>query len=318
MKPTSITEVGADSICCEFTGTISSLHAISICRSVGVILDHVSAPVPDLTPLCTSLDRGVLGGIDPTSPIRFRLDVLGPGQRSAVIAAVRDRTGWHNDPSDWHINITCRGGWWIAEVGCLHYSRRFHRLRRQPWSTNPVLAAILARTAKIAAGQIVHDPFCGTGTLLIAAHQAGSSLRLTGTDHDRQTLGLAGANLHDHLIPATLISADAIPFPHPEGAIDRVLSNLPFGKQVGSHAANATLYPALVHEIARTLHPSGRAVLLTEDKRLLVDAVAKVPGVKIIRQRLLRYGGATPTAYTITPTRRIQRSRHGGATCKLG
>lgn len=304
-----IDDTDDDSVRCRFTGTINSLRTIRICRSVAIILDQASDDVPDLSLLHTSLGRGVLSALDLSSPIRFRVGLTEAGQRNAVITAIQDGTGWHNDPADWHLKITRHSGLWIAEVGDLHYSRRFHRLRRQPWSTNPVLAAVLTRIAKIKADQIVHDPFCGTGTLLIAAHRAHPSVRLTGTDNDHQTLELARANLYDNRTPAILTDSDAVPFPHPDGAIDRVVSNLPFGKQVGNHAVNTTLYPAIMHEIARTLRPSGRAVVLTEDKRMLIHAVAKTPGVKIIGQRLLRYGGATPTAYTITRTRRPQRSR---------
>jgi 23S rRNA G2445 N2-methylase RlmL len=88
-----------------------------------------------------------------------------------------------------------------------------------------------------------------------------------------------------------------------------VISNLPFGKQVGTHRDNELLYPGLMGEIARTLRQDGRAVLLTEDKRLLVDSVARTPGLKIIRERLLRYNGASPTAYVIMRTRTVKRRR---------
>lgn len=309
LNSTTIADIADDGVRCHFTATINSLRTIRICRSVAIVLDQASSAVPELSSLHASLGGGVLSALAPRSPIRFRVGLTDARQRNAVITAIQDRTGWHNDPADWQINITRHGGLWIAEVGDLHYRHRFNRLRRQPWSTNPVLATVLTRIAKIKADQTVHDPFCGTGTILIAAHQAHPSARLTGTDNDQPTLELARANLHDNTTPAILTHADAVPFPHPDGAIDRVVSNLPFGKQVGNHAANTTLYPAIMREIARTLRPSGRAVVLTEDKRLLVHAVAKTPGVKIIDQRLLRYGGATPTAYTITPTRRSQRSR---------
>ncbi|HEY9290405.1 MAG TPA: methyltransferase [Microlunatus sp.] len=288
---------------CRFRGKINSLRAISSYRSVGIVLDSVAVAVPDLTAVQMSLEQGVLSSPEIGAAVRFRVQLPGDRHRNTVIAAVREQTGWINDPTDWDINLRCRNGQWIAEIGYLHYSHRIGRLRRQPWSTNPVLAAILVRLAKIKSDQLVHDPFCGTGTLLIAARQANATIRLSGTDHDHRTLQLARANLRDRATPAALADADAIPFPAADGTIHRVLSNLPFGKQVGSHDANASLYPALISEIARTLQPSGRAVLLTEDKRLLVDAVARTPGVKIIRERLLRYGGATPTAYVISRTR---------------
>jgi SAM-dependent methyltransferase len=245
------------------------------------------------------------------SPIGFRVDLSDPVRRHSIIDAIAAATGWINKPGDWDVNITQQDGRWVAEVGFLHYSRRIGKLRRQPWSTNPVLAAILCRIAKITSGQRVHDPFCGTGTLLIAAGQAAPGLSLSGTDIDADTLDLARANLSDYAVTARLGHTDAIPFPHPDDSLDRVVSNLPFGKQVGSHTTNLELYPALMAEIVRTLRPQGRAVLLTEDKRLLLDSVARTKGIKIIRERVLRYHGATPTVYTITRIRRSSRSSPG-------
>jgi 23S rRNA G2445 N2-methylase RlmL len=85
--------------------------------------------------------------------------------------------------------------------------------------------------------------------------------------------------------------------------VDRVVTNLPFGKQVGSHELNRTLYPAALAEIDRVLTADGRAVLLTEDKRLLHKAIQRLPALKVVRERLLKYNGATPTAYVLTRLR---------------
>jgi tRNA (guanine6-N2)-methyltransferase len=86
--------------------------------------------------------------------------------------------------------------------------------------------------------------------------------------------------------------------------VDRIVSNLPFGKQVGTHRLNRSLYPNALAEIDRVLAVDGRAVLLTEDKRLLHQAIDRQPGLKLIRRRLLKYNGATPTAYILTRPRR--------------
>ncbi len=106
---------------------------------------------------------------------------------------------------------------------------------------------------------------------------------------------------------AHLTQGKAEALPLPPGSVDRIVTNLPFGKQVGSHRANRTLYPAVLSEIDRVLAIDGRAVLLTEDKRLLREAIDHQKALKVIRQRLLRYNGATPTAYVLTRTRRALR-----------
>lgn len=305
---THVTNTSEDSVVCRFDGDIAALRGITTYRTAGIVLDDASSAVPNLSAVRASIEHGVLAMLDLDLPLRFRVGDVGVQDRRAVIKAILMETDWVNAPGDWHINLTRRRGCWVAEVGHLHYSRQRVLLRRQPWSTNPVVAAVLVRLAKINNGQTVHDPFCGTGTLLIAAHRAGSAVRLTGTDHDRQTLEMARANLTDCSVSASLVHADAIPFPHADRSVHRIVSNLPFGKQVGSHVANTRLYPALIDEVGRALHPAGRAVLLTEDKRLLVDTVNRMRGLKIIRERVLRYGGATPTAYTICRTRMTRKS----------
>jgi tRNA (guanine6-N2)-methyltransferase len=99
------------------------------------------------------------------------------------------------------------------------------------------------------------------------------------------------------------MSAAAEALPLTARSVDRVVANLPFGKQVGSHRDNQRLYPAVLAELDRVLTADGRAVLLTEDKRLLEASVQRRRGLKVVRQRLLKYNGATPTAYVLTRPR---------------
>ncbi|WP_432887073.1 TRM11 family SAM-dependent methyltransferase [Kribbella sp. CA-245084] len=180
----------------------------------------------------------------------------------------------------------------------LSWMRRFGRLERLPWSTNPVVAEVIVRLAKIRPGQHVLDPFCGTGTILLAVRRRAPAAHVIGTDHDPRALEIATANGCRRLAQA---KAEALPLQ--DRSIDRVVTNLPFGKQVGSHELNRTLYPAVLRELGRVLTVDGRAVLLTEDKRLLHNAIQRQRALKLVRQRLLKYNGATPTAYVLTRTR---------------
>ena len=181
----------------------------------------------------------------------------------------------------------------VAGIG-----RRFGQPERLPWSTNLIVAEVLVRLAKIRPGHRVLDPFCGTGTIPRAVRRRDPNARVVGADHDPYALELAARNgAHGSLVLAT---ATALPLA--AGTVDRVVANLPFGKQVGSHRENRALYPAAFDEIARVLTQDGRVVLLTEDKRLLREASQR--HFKIVRERLLRYNGATPTAYVLTRPRR--------------
>ncbi|TCC18610.1 TRM11 family SAM-dependent methyltransferase [Kribbella sindirgiensis] len=186
----------------------------------------------------------------------------------------------------------------ITEIGSMAWTRRFGWVERLPWSTNLIVAEVLVRLAKIRPGHQVLDPFCGTGTILRAVRRREPGAFAVGTDHDPKALDLAARNLSGTLSQA---AAEALPFA--TSSVDRVVANLPFGKQVGSHRGNRTLYPAALDELDRILSGDGRAVLLTEDKRLLRTAIERQGGLKVVRQRLLKYNGATPTAYVLARTR---------------
>jgi tRNA G10 N-methylase Trm11 len=172
-----------------------------------------------------------------------------------------------------------------------------------PWSTTPLVAEVLVRLAKIRPGQRVLDPFCGTGTIPRAVRRRHPTTRVLGSDHDPRALELAIRNSRLD-IDLVLANANAEALPLPTDSIDRIVANLPFGKQVGTHQLNRTLYPKLLQEIDRVMAADGRAVLLTEDKRVLQEAIHHQPGLKLTRQRLLKYNGATPTAYVLTRPRR--------------
>lgn len=182
----------------------------------------------------------------------------------------------------------------------LSWVRRFGRLERLPWSTNLVVAEVLTRLAKIRTGQLVLDPFCGTGTILLAVRRRTPGARVVGVDNDRRALAMAARNTRRQI---SLVRAEAGALPVADGSVDRVVANLPFGKLVGTHRGNRELYPAALREIDRVLTADGRAVLLTEDKRLLLQAVDRQRGLKAVRRRLLKYNGATPTAYVLTRPR---------------
>ncbi|MFF0271636.1 TRM11 family SAM-dependent methyltransferase [Kribbella sp. NPDC004536] len=208
------------------------------------------------------------------------------------------------------IKLTARGA---VQFVPLAWTRRFGRVERLPWSTNLIVAEVLVRLAKLRPGDRVLDPFCGTGTILRAAHRHEPGALVAGVDRDRVALELAACSARPardlRTAPARhLVEGRAEELPFGDGCVDRVVANLPFGKQVGSHRENQRLYPAMLRELERVVARDGRAVLLTEDKRLLREAVQR-SSFKVVRERLFRYNGATPTAYVLTRVSTRAKSR---------
>jgi len=266
----------------------------------------VLAVEPDA--LDDSLKDGVLAALLPDGPVRFRVGQLGEDRWAARDRLVADH-GWVNAPEAWDVNIEPGG----MEIGGLFLTQRFGELLRTPASTNPVVAAVMVRLAKIEPGQLVVDPFCGAGTLLVYAAEMARPGRLVGLDTQARWLRMAAENLARRSsrtpavagsagvagCPGTLVRADAAQLPLGTGTAHRVVANLPFGKRVGSHRVNEALYPAALAEIARVLPGGGRAVLLTDDKRLFRETVQRTRLVRVVKEVVLARGGLHPSVYVV-------------------
>lgn len=295
---------GRAEVSCHVSGSLRGLHRVRLFASAAIVLPGDADHDAFLDPLRRSAEQGVVSAITAVGPVRFRVGTPSLEVMQAVIGRIEHDLGWVNDPSAWQVNLEQSDGGWVGQIGSLHWAQRLGQLERLPWSTTPLIGEVMARLVKPQPGLMVLDPCCGTGTLLVAVDQLSPGCRLCGTDRDTRAIAKAEVNLTRFGVRAEVTAGEAVPIGHPPGSVDRVISNLPFGKRVGSHHENGELYPRLLNEISRVLSPSGRAVLLTEDKRLLVDSVSRTKGLKIVRQRLLAHGGATPTAYVLTRTRR--------------
>jgi tRNA (guanine6-N2)-methyltransferase len=302
-----------DRIAIELTGPLSALRPLRFYSEAAVDLGEVGDG--DLTSgllaerLRRSLDVGalsVLGG----PAITFRVGDLGDG-RWAARDQLTDTWGWLNSPGAWQVNLDLVEGHLAATLGDLHLTRRHGRLERLPASTTPVLSAALVRLAKIPDGGWLLDPFCGAGTNLVLAHEMAAPGVLLGADLSTEAVREARANAVRRQAPLHAVRADATRLPVGSGHVHRVIANLPFGKRVGSHGANQTLYPSFLRELDRILSGDGRAVLLTEDKRLLVESIQRTRGLRIIKEATFATGGAHPSAYVVVRSRGQARRRAG-------
>jgi tRNA (guanine6-N2)-methyltransferase len=117
---------------------------------------------------------------------------------------------------------------------------------------------------------------CGSGTLLIERFALGPICKAVGCDIDPAALACAQENLKASKLvdEVNLIRCDAGRVPLPEKWGTTVCVDLPFGMLVSSHEKNASLYPRLLREAARLLAPNGKAVVITQEVRLLERIIA--------------------------------------------
>lgn len=278
--------------------TVDDLSSVEL---VGPLVERVQVPLDG--------DGSVSGAaelIGVASPA-FRVQAQDARTRADWIARIESR-GWVNDPSNWLLNIDVDAG--AIDLGPWHWSRRIGQLRRLPATTPGPVAAGLLRMAKLRDGDRLLDPCAGVGTVPIvdALLRGGPAYSI---ERDPEATRLAAENAANLSVQqaVSVLEADATNLPFESGSIDRVVSDLPFGKRIGSNELNKTLYPAVLREIERVLTDDGRCVLLSDDKRVFAESVAHARGLKVSGERVIRYNGVTPTAYVVRRSRRPKKKR---------
>jgi 23S rRNA G2445 N2-methylase RlmL len=168
---------------------------------------------------------------------------------------------------------------------------RTYKLEHRPASLRPTVAAAMVRLARPGPEDVFVDPMCGAGTVLAEYLAAGRGPRppAWGGDIDQAAVRAAAANL-SRLGAARLLRWDATRLPLPDGSADRVVSNPPFGKQLGDPAGIRPLYRRALREYDRVLRPGGRAVLLSADAAALRGA-ARAAGWRPERELAVRVLG---------------------------
>ena len=87
-------------------------------------------------------------------------------------------------------------------------------------------------------------------------------------------------------------------------SIDVFIADLPFGKRSGSKHENWKLYPKALEEMARVCSVgSGRAVLLTQDKKVMWKAVNSSRQWKKDLTLWINIGGLKAGIYVLTRTK---------------
>jgi 23S rRNA G2445 N2-methylase RlmL len=150
-------------------------------------------------------------------------------------------------------------------------------------SLRPSVAATLVWLTEPEPGDVFIDPLCGAGTLLIERGLTERHRLLLGGDIDAAALQAAAQNIGPKHKPRQLLRWDAGRLPLASACVDKIATNLPFGKQVGSHQANRRLYRLLFAEIDRLLRPEGRAVVLSSEADLIKDTLRRINGLGIVR-----------------------------------
>jgi tRNA (guanine6-N2)-methyltransferase len=163
---------------------------------------------------------------------------------------------------------------------------RTYKREHLPASLRPTVAAAMGWLACPAQEDIVLDPLCGAGTVLIERALLAPLNQALGGDIRGKAVEVARRNARSAGIEAIWRVWDARSLPLEAASVTRIITNLPFGKQVGTHEVNTDLYGGLIGEFGRVLSADGVLVTLTSDD-LLWDSLLRKRGWRIVKKVVL-------------------------------
>lgn len=190
-----------------------------------------------------------------------------PEIKAAVAEGLTRGFGWRYQPDDRLADLNVRifiehavahAGLRLAQAP-LH--ERPYRVVHRPGALKPTIAAGMLRLAEVAPGMRVLDPCCGTGTIVIEAALGGAAA--LGGDADPDAVRAAQINAAAAGVASSLHVMDMRALPLDAASVDRVVCNLPWGRQVRVDDDLGRLYRGALGEMGRVLAPGGRVVVLT-------------------------------------------------------
>lgn len=238
---------------------------------------------------------------------------------------------WHYIPNrpgeelspDIDLRILIEEKWALVGIrlGAIPLHRRPYKVASTPGSLKAPVAFALCMLADLKADDVLLDPTCGAGTILIEATTFLRGGTLIGIDRDEDaitatqdngtqaglTVQRASAEMavaieeaSEHEATTLLLwNGDIRTVTLPEQSIGAIIANLPWGKQVDPDADLSYLYTALMTMAETVLTVNGRMVLLTDQVALIQNALQDCPRLTLTDTFQISLFGSHPTVHLI-------------------
>eukprot|EP01117_Protostelium_nocturnum_P014868 TRINITY_DN5706_c0_g1_i1.p1 TRINITY_DN5706_c0_g1~~TRINITY_DN5706_c0_g1_i1.p1 ORF type:complete len:280 (-),score=74.50 TRINITY_DN5706_c0_g1_i1:85-924(-) len=131
------------------------------------------------------------------------------------------------------------------------------------------LAWTMAHVAEIKEGQVILDPMCGKGTLLLESCYHWRNNVFIGFDDNSDKLQVARETIEYSKLCIQLHRGDARRLPLMEKSVDRIICDIPFGQKYSNYEFCKENYPKFLEEFFRITKDECKLVLLTAQQRLL-------------------------------------------------
>lgn len=173
-----------------------------------------------------------------------------------------------------------------------------YRFRQKQRSFNkaallPTVAHAMVWLSDPQAEDVFLDPCCGSGTIL-AERLAYPFTYIGGGDIDSEAINVAQDNLIDSLAEVNQWDARKLSFA--DTSIPKIVTNIPFGRQISFGSETNKINSEILTEIYRVLSYGGTAVILSEGWDNILP-LANTLGFSLQKKYSLSLKGLHPTIY---------------------
>jgi tRNA (guanine10-N2)-dimethyltransferase len=158
-----------------------------------------------------------------------------------------------------------------AEINTSSFQQRRGHLRPflSPITLHPKIARALVNLSSIKRNELLLDPFCGTGGILLEAGLIG--VRIIGSDIEQKMVDGCKKTLDFYSIKNYTLTCCDIGMIHTSVAlVDAVVTDFPYGKATTTKGEGIlTLYERAFDSIAALLKKNGKAVVGLSEKSMI-------------------------------------------------
>lgn len=273
---------------------------------------HTRDQLAQFTRWAAALDmKPALSAIRPLRPlpvqVQFSITANFVGRRNYTTAEIKEaiargilqqRAQWaysaDDEAADLNLRIFIEHR--QAHVGLRLLRRPLHRRpykhQHLPGALKPPAAAALLELAGLRPGQMLLDPFCGTGTIPIEAGLCG--LAAAGGDSDPETLMLARASAEAAGVHPCWLRWDAARLPLAAASVDAAITNPPWDRQIMVERDLSDLYQRAFEEMRRVVKAGGAMLILTALPHLFETPPAEQIEISLYGQNpvIMRYSNS--------------------------
>ncbi|PNI53117.1 THUMPD3 isoform 5 [Pan troglodytes] len=324
----------------EFTSHALDSHILDYYENPA-IKEDVSTLVGD--DLASCKDETDESSKEETEPqvLKFRVTCNRAGEKHCFTSneaardfggAVQDYFKWKADMTNFDVEVLLNIHDNEVIVGIALTEESLHRRNIThfgPTTLRSTLAYGMLRLCDPLPYDIIVDPMCGTGAIPIEGATEWSDCFHIAGDNNPLAVNRAANNIASLLtksqikegkpswgLPIDAIQWDICNLPLRTGSVDIIVTDLPFGKRMGSKKRNWNLYPACLREMSRVCTPTtGRAVLLTQDTKCFTKALS---GMRHVWRKVdtvwVNVGGLRAAVYVLirTPQAFVHPSEQDG------